>query len=76
MYTGDTNTLIPFKSFLDDSDEFYVDVSKNGGGVHLKIDNVLMKLKEIKNNGTKVFLMHIDDKEYVKKVANNEFFIV
>ena len=74
VYTGDTNILEPFLPYLNDANEFYVDVSKSGG-VHLKIEDVLSELKKIKNNGTEVFLMHIDDEEFIKKVTNREFIL-
>lgn len=74
VYTGDTCALEPFIPYTKDCDEFYVDVSKNGG-VHLKFEDVINKLKGIKANGTKVFLMHIDDKEYIAKLNNNEFYM-
>ena len=74
VYTGDTNTLKPFMPYLQVCDEFYVDVSKNGG-VHIKFEDVIDTLKEIKKNNVKVFLMHLDDKEYIRKLNNNEFYI-
>ena len=72
IYTGDTNTLEPFKMYLKDANEFYVDVSRYGGA-HLKIDDVKNELGEIQKNGTSVYLMHIDDAEYIKQVTNNIF---
>ena len=72
IYTGDTNTLEPFKPYLKDADEFYVDVSRYGGA-HLKIDEIKDELKEIQENGTRVYLMHMDDVEYIRKVTNNIF---
>lgn len=74
VYTGDTSTLNPFIPYLQGCDEFYIDVSKKGG-VHLKFEDIMSDLKELKNNGTNIFLMHIDDKEYIRKLNNNEFFI-
>ena len=68
VYTGDTSTLLPFLPFLKNCSEFYVDVSKNGG-VHLKFEDIIDDLEKIQKNGTKVFLMHIDDKEYIKKLS-------
>ncbi len=73
VYTGDTNTLEPFKKYLDDIQEFYVDVSKFGGA-HLKIDDIIEELREIKNKGIDVFLMHIDERDYIERVTNNEFY--
>ena len=74
IYTGDTKILDPFLPFLDNVDEFYVDVSKYGGA-HLKIDDVLDLLKKIKDKGTEVILMHLDDKKYIEKITKDEFYI-
>lgn len=73
VYTGDTNTLEPFREHLDDIQEFYVDVSKFGGA-HLKIDDVIEELREIKNKGIDVYLMHIDERNYIESITNNEFY--
>jgi len=70
LYTGDTNTLEPFMPFMNNCDELYVDVSKFGGA-HLKIDDILDTLMCFKQNGTNIYLMHIDDKEYIKNITNN-----
>ena len=65
IYTGDTNSLESFFPYFECADELYVDVSKSSN-VHLIISDILDKLNDIHNNGTEVFLMHVDDKEYVK----------
>ena len=44
VYTGDTKTLLPFMDYINDSDELYVDMSKNGG-VHLKLDDCIELLE-------------------------------
>ena len=72
VYTGDSCDIESFLPYLKNCDEFYVDVSKYGGA-HNQIDSILPVLKRIKNNGTEIYLMHIDDREYVKEVTNNEF---
>lgn len=72
IYTGDTNTLSPFSTYLQNCDELYIDVSKFGGA-HIKIDDVLDTLKQLHNNNVDIYLMHIDDKEYIKTITNNEF---
>lgn len=72
IYTGDTNILEPFTSYLSDANELYIDVSRYGGA-HIQIDSILEKLNEIKNNGTIICLMHLDDREYIREVTNNEF---
>ena len=73
-YTGDTNTLTPFLIYIDKIEELYIDVSRFGGA-HIKIDDVLDKLNEIKSKGIAIFLMHIDDKDYIKGVTNNQFYV-
>lgn len=72
VYTGDTKTLLPFLPYLNNCNEFYVDVSKNGG-VHLKFEDIIKDLEKIKNQNTHVILMHIDDIEYIKDLNNNKF---
>lgn len=72
IYTGDTCTLEPFSKYFNKLDELYVDVSKFGGA-HLKIDDIYDTLHDLYENGKSIYLMHLDDKEYIKKVTNNEF---
>lgn len=74
VYTGDTNKLESFDAYLDKCDEFYVDVSKNGGA-HLKFDDIIDRLLALRNNGIKICLMHLDDKEYIEEKNNNNFYI-
>jgi len=72
IYTGDTSTLEPFIPYLNIANEFYVDVSKFGGA-HLKINDIYEQLRKIKQNGTNIHLMHLDDVEYINNITNNEF---
>lgn len=72
VYTGDTNTINPFLPYINEADELYIDVSKTGGA-HIKIEDIAEKLEEIKNNGTDIFLMHVDDKEFMKNYVNGKF---
>lgn len=72
VYTSDTSTIEPFLTYLEKADELYIDVSKHGG-IHLKIDDIVEKLNELKNSGINIFLMHLDDKQYIKKITKNEF---
>lgn len=69
VYTGDTCTIEPFLPYLENADEFYVDVSKFGGA-HLKIDDIIKKLRELKKSGIDINLMHMDDKKYINEVAD------
>lgn len=75
VYTGDTKTLDSFLPYIGNADELYVDVSKSSD-VHLKISEIINQLNEINNNGTEVYLMHVDDEDYVKKYVNNRYKIM
>lgn len=75
IYTGDTKILTPFIPYLSEADELYIDVSKNGGP-HLKIEDIMQHLVDIKNTGTDVYLMHIDDKEYMKNYVAGQLELV
>ena len=72
LYTGDANNLTPFIPFFDKCDEFYMDSSVTGGS-HIKIDEVLDTLSTLKSKGTDVYLMHLQDKEKIREITNNEF---
>ena len=74
VYTGDTCTLTPFIPYCKNANELYVDVSKYGGA-HLKIDDIYQILKDFKQQGIDIYLMHLDDKDYIRTVTNNEFYI-
>ena len=75
VYTGDTNTIKPFIPYIEKADELYIDVSKLGGEAHIKIDDVLDDLNKLKKEGKKIILMHLDDREYIKGITKNEFYI-
>lgn len=74
IYTGDTNTLNPFLPYMDNCNELYIDISKFGGA-HIKIDDILDTLISLRQKGIKIYLMHIDDKNYIEKVIGNNFII-
>ena len=74
VYTGDTCSLLSFMPYIDGCDEFYVDVSKYGG-VHLKFEDVIEDLREIKSKNVDVYLMHIDNKKYIRSLNKGEFFM-
>ena len=52
IYTGDTNTLDPFLPYINNANELYVDVSKNGG-VHLKFEDIIPTLHNIQQKRNK-----------------------
>lgn len=72
VYTGDTSIIEPFLPYLNNIDEVYIDTSITGGS-HLKIDDMLNLLRDLKNKGTDVYLMHLQNKEKIKQITNGEF---
>lgn len=74
IYTGDTATISPFTPYFPKIKELYIDVSTSNG-VHLNISEILPVLRELKNNGVDIFLMHLDNHNLIKTIINNEFYI-
>lgn len=72
VYTGDTSTIEPFLPYIENADELYIDSSRYGGA-HIKIEDNIEILNKIKEIGTEIFLMHIDDKEYIKNITKSAF---
>lgn len=72
VYTGDTKNFDSFLEYMNGVTDLYIDVSKNGG-VHIKFEEIIPLLTKIKKNGTNIYLMHIDDYEYINKLNNGQF---
>ena len=72
VYTGDTKNFDSFLEYMNGVTDLYIDVSKNGG-VHIKFEEIIPLLTKIKRNGTNIYLMHIDDYEYINKLNNGQF---
>lgn len=70
LYTGDTAIIEPFMPYLKETEELYIDVSRFGGA-HIKIDDIVTLLRQLKNEGKKIIFMHMDDKEYIEKIAES-----
>lgn len=73
VYTSDTTTLEPYMEYLDGADELYVDVSYDNE-VHLKIEECIETLRKIKEQGVKVILMHLDNRQEIERIVNGEFY--
>ena len=76
IYTGDTNSIEPFKPHITENVILYVEATTKKSPVHLNIDESLEYLIEISSNN-EVFLMHIDDFESInEKIKNTNIKIV
>ncbi|MBR4177868.1 MAG: MBL fold metallo-hydrolase [Bacilli bacterium] len=63
VFTGDTKDLSSFKDYIDNCDEAYIDTSYNSVNVHISWNYLKNNLPKCK----KIYLMHIDDEEGLKK---------
>ena len=70
IYTGDTSTLDVYKEDIIPGREIYIDVSYSYGGVHLKYDDIKEQLMEYTKNNVKVYLIHLDDEESIRRIID------
>lgn len=68
IYTGDTSSLKPFMGDIRDVDELYTECATTKSPVHYDLESHLDELNSIYKNGTKVYLMHIDNEEKVREL--------
>ena len=61
IYTGDTNTLIPFEKHLTEGSVLYTEVSSVRSDVHIYCEDLKNKVSELKEKGVRVYLMHMDN---------------
>lgn len=63
IYTGDTNTLEPYKPYLTGGENtyLYTEMSVRKSPVHLYLEEELDYLKTLAESGVHVYLMHLDD---------------
>lgn len=71
IYTGDTASITPFLPYIDNNTVLYTEISAYDSGVHLYMYNVLPKLKELSENGNKIYLMHVDDENAVRNAVKD-----
>jgi len=67
VYTGDTNTLVPFKPYIEKSAALYTEISFYKSDVHLWIDDILDYLQALTEEGKEVYIMHLDDEDEIEK---------
>lgn len=67
IYTGDTATLAPFLTLLHKGAYLYTEIAFYKSNVHLYIIDTLPILKNLSENGVKVYLMHLDNEEEISK---------
>lgn len=67
VYTGDTSTLTPFLSYLEEGTQLFVDAS-TVGGVHLKLEDNLPLLNELTQKDVEVYLMHLDNELKIRQM--------
>ena len=71
VYTGDTNTLIPYEPYIDKGTYFYCEVSGYKSPVHLYCSEIHDKVKDYVASGVNVYLMHMDDERRILQVLSD-----
>ncbi len=72
IYTGDTNTLEPFKQYIkeDLNTYLYVEASVAKSPVHICLSEELDYLKSLTDKGVHVYLMHLDNEDKAAEMIN------
>ena len=71
IYTGDTNTMIPFEKYLDNDTYLYMELAAYKSPVHLYCSDMVSKVKEYVEKGVHVYLMHMDDEKRIAQVMKD-----
>ena len=71
VYTGDSNTLIPYEKYISDGSYLYVEMSAYKSPVHLYCVDMKDKIKELVDRGVHVYLMHMDDEKRIGEVMKD-----
>lgn len=65
VFTGDTNTLLPFEKYLGRGAYLYTEMSAYKSPVHLYCADMKDKIKTLCDSGVHVYLMHLDDEKRI-----------
>lgn len=71
IYTGDTNTILPFEKYIADGVYLYTEISAYKSSVHLYCSDMIEKVREYTASGVHVFLMHMDDEKRIAQVMKD-----
>lgn len=71
VYTGDTNTLIPYESYIEKGTYLYCEISAYKSPVHLYCTEIHNKIKDYVASGVNVYLMHMDDERRILQVMSD-----
>ena len=71
VYTGDTNTLIPYEKYISNGSYLFVEMSAYKSPVHLYCVDMKDKIKELVDRGVHVYLMHMDDEKRIGEVMQD-----
>ena len=71
IYTGDTNTILPFEKYLEKGSYLYTEISAYKTTVHLYCSEMAPKIKDYVSFGINVYLMHMDDEKRIAQVMKD-----
>jgi len=71
VYTGDTNTIDPYESYIEDGCYAYIEMSAFNSPVHLNCVKMHDKICEYTKRGVHVYLMHMDNEKVIGEVMKD-----
>lgn len=71
IYTGDTCTLTPFESYLENGCTLYTEIAYIKSDAHLWIMTNIDYLKTLKNQNINVVLMHLDREQQISDMIKD-----
>ncbi|PWJ71349.1 diguanylate cyclase (GGDEF)-like protein [Ruminococcaceae bacterium R-25] len=71
VYTGDTNTLIPYEKYISDGSYLFTEVSAYKSPVHLYCVDIHDKIKYYVERGVHVYLMHMDEEKRIGEILSD-----
>jgi len=71
VYTGDTNTIMPFEKYIGSGTYLYTEISAYKSAVHLYCSDMVRKIREFTDAGVHVYLMHMDDEKRIAQVMKD-----
>ena len=71
IYTGDTNTILPYEKFIESGAYLYTEISAYKTSVHLYCSDMVKKITDYVASGVHVYLMHMDDEKRIAQVMKD-----
>lgn len=65
IYTGDTNTIEPYRPYFTEGSTLYIESSWKKSPVHIYLPDIIDELTELTTKNIGVYLMHLDNEDEI-----------